>query len=431
MPVKNVKRKTNDGFEGVITGLNDKEKEIISNSVGIEANPVDEATDTLTKLKVGDTTYDFNRTLIKNGTYVSEEGFATLNSFSFTAEEMEKINNGEIDMLIGEFNKRSETYYYNAKKYYLGDDDMPLFICSSYTLMNGKSIHYDEVQIYPSLSQGGMISADSPFIPELPSDASTKKYTLKAVNETLTWVDLATDTETFNNVIANSNVTAQGNISAVGKISTVGGLEVYGNSVFTKNLSTSATLKGAHVVAGDTELLPVTPNPTDEATETLEKLKIGDIAYNVGGGASYTAGKNISISETNEISIANDMESVNSIKFNCSEVNRIVTIKQSSSWQTFAITTDDLNYFPSIQLFAGNNYSYKNMYIYVDGSNFNLNNMYRIHFEIPPHGYSVYDFYTLVTRGKVPDVPSSDGTYVLKATVSSGTLTYSWVKEGE
>ena len=283
MPVKNVKRKTNDGFEGVITGLNDKEKEIIANSVGIEANPVDEATDTLTKLKVGDTTYDFNRILIKNGTYVSEEGFATLNSFSFTDEEMEKINNGEIDMLIGEFNKRNETYYYNAKKYYLGDDDdMPLFICSSYTLMNGESIHYNEVQIYPSLSQGGMISTDSPFIPELPSDASTKKYTLKAVNGALTWVDLATDTETFNNVVVNSNVTAQGNISAIGKISTVGGLEVYGNSVFTKDLSTSATLKGAHVVSGDTELLPVTPNPTGEATETLTKLKVGGTTYGIG-----------------------------------------------------------------------------------------------------------------------------------------------------
>ena len=34
MPVKNVKRKTNDGFEGVITGLNDKEKEIIYNVGG-------------------------------------------------------------------------------------------------------------------------------------------------------------------------------------------------------------------------------------------------------------------------------------------------------------------------------------------------------------------------------------------------------------
>ena len=58
MPVKNVKRKTNDGFEGVITGLNDKEKEIIANSVGIEANPVDEATETLEKLKVDDVTYN-------------------------------------------------------------------------------------------------------------------------------------------------------------------------------------------------------------------------------------------------------------------------------------------------------------------------------------------------------------------------------------
>ena len=34
MPVKNVKRQTNGGFEGVITGLNDKEKEIISKSIG-------------------------------------------------------------------------------------------------------------------------------------------------------------------------------------------------------------------------------------------------------------------------------------------------------------------------------------------------------------------------------------------------------------
>ena len=83
----------------------------------VEANPSDAAAATLSKLKVGDTTYDFNRTLIKNGTYVSEEGFATLNSFSFTAEEMEKINNGEIDMLIGEFNTPNETYYYNAKNH--------------------------------------------------------------------------------------------------------------------------------------------------------------------------------------------------------------------------------------------------------------------------------------------------------------------------
>ena len=263
-------------MNNIIKGIDELKEQAVA------ANPTDDATATLSKLKVGDTTYDFNRTLIKNGTYVSEEGFATLNSFSFTAEEMEKINNGEIDMLIGEFNTRNETYYYNAKKYYSGDDDMPLFICSSYTLMNGESIHYNEVQIYPSLSQGGMISADSPFIPELPSDASTKKYTLKAVNGTLTWVDPATDTETFNNIVVNNNVTAQGNISAVGKISTVGGLEVYGNSVFTKDLSTSATLKGAHVVSGATELLPVTPNPADEATETLSKLKVGNTTYGIG-----------------------------------------------------------------------------------------------------------------------------------------------------
>lgn len=33
MPVKNVKRRTNDGFEGTITGLTEEEKEIISSSI--------------------------------------------------------------------------------------------------------------------------------------------------------------------------------------------------------------------------------------------------------------------------------------------------------------------------------------------------------------------------------------------------------------
>ena len=39
------------------------------------------------------------------------------------------------------------------------------------------------------------------------------------------------------------------------------------------------------------------------------------------------------------------------------------------------------------------------------------------------------DVTKLVTAEKVPDAPSSNGTYVLKVTVSSGTPTYSWVAE--
>ena len=39
------------------------------------------------------------------------------------------------------------------------------------------------------------------------------------------------------------------------------------------------------------------------------------------------------------------------------------------------------------------------------------------------------DVTKLVTTEKVPDAPSSNGTYVLKVTVSGGTPTYSWVAE--
>lgn len=42
-----------------------------------------------------------------------------------------------------------------------------------------------------------------------------------------------------------------------------------------------------------------------------------------------------------------------------------------------------------------------------------------------PSVKAVYDF----VNNKVPDAPTTDGNYILKCSISSGTPTYSWVQE--
>ena len=168
-------------------------------------------------------------------------------------------------------------------------------------------------------------------------------------------------------------------------------------------------------------------NPVDEATETLEKLKVDNITYNVGGGgggATYTAGKNISISEANEISVVDDINDVKSIQL------RAMYDKGSETYlkdKHLGLKVENkTQYCPAIE-FLNNVYSYYDVkFGWKNMSWGNFNHVY-FDFKYKPGG----DFYPFMSRVSVPDVPTSDGTYVLKATISSGTLTYSWVKEGE
>ena len=183
MPVKNVKRKTNDGFEGVITGLNDKEKEIISNSVGIEANPADEATGTLNKLKIGDGIYsvDYGPKLIELSEITSDFSTTTQEAYNLL---LNGINSGKI---IGIHAETEGTFLFRGFINFdlvfseiIGDNqEFVLLIKENLTI---------ETFTYTS------------FVPPLPDDSSSKTYTLRSVNGILTWVDTSVGTQYFEDI---------------------------------------------------------------------------------------------------------------------------------------------------------------------------------------------------------------------------------------
>ena len=139
-----------------------------------------------------------------------------------------------------------------------------------------------------------------------------------------------------------------------------------------------------------------------------------------GGGSDYTAGKNINISEAKEISLPNDLTLLKSISIFGNNESGKVVIKQTANGNLFFMTEN----FPSFRLFGGSGYSSKDLNIYFDVESFK-NYTLRFDFTDLKEG----SLYTLISRARVPDAPSGDGTYILKATVSNGNLTYSWVAE--
>lgn len=107
MPVKNVKRQTNGCFEGVITGLNDKEKKIISKSVGDKY--ITESTNKLILKPVNTNGNDFEVRTKDNDVVVSFTQNAPGNSSSydlFTAILSTATNeDGEVYNIVARFTK--------------------------------------------------------------------------------------------------------------------------------------------------------------------------------------------------------------------------------------------------------------------------------------------------------------------------------------
>ena len=171
----------------------------------------------------------------------------------------------------------------------------------------------------------------------------------------------------------------------------------------------------------------VEANPTREATQTLEKIKIGDVAYNVGGGggggSDYTAGSNIEINEAKEISVNPIMTGLESISLKDSGGQKNIIYTESGGIIKVR-TSSTLTKYPKFRLV---NYNYLN------------NRELTISFDCDPNyaetilirGQKINGTsYVFLTKGaSVPFVPSGDGTYVLKATVSGGAVTYTWVAE--
>ena len=137
-----------------------------------------------------------------------------------------------------------------------------------------------------------------------------------------------------------------------------------------------------------------------------------------GGGSDYTAGKNITISEAKEISLPDNIESLKSISIFKDNESEKVTIKQSIANELLFMAEA----LPRFRLYGGSGYLRKDLNVLFD---IESHKSYSLRFDFT--GLNEGTVYTPISRARVPDVPSDDGTYILKATVSNGSLTYSWV----
>ena len=210
MPVKNVKRKTNDGFEGVITGLNDKEKEIISNSV-VEANPSTEATETLNKLRVSDTIYNVggDRCLYVEGTFMEESNGNINNTFSLSEEDKAKIDNKEIDVISGTYQKSASdespssfTAVRNAIVDYEGQK-IAVFLGADVRAYSTDTlqVYGYQVAINPGMNIIQVFRKEIFYSPAvLPPDFYIKTFTFQSVNGVPTWVDTSVGTQYFEDI---------------------------------------------------------------------------------------------------------------------------------------------------------------------------------------------------------------------------------------
>lgn len=143
-----------------------------------------------------------------------------------------------------------------------------------------------------------------------------------------------------------------------------------------------------------------------------------------GGGSDYTAGKNITISEAKEISIPDNLNLLKSISIYSNNESANVKLQQSFDYD-LTFLSDNYQILPALRFKAGSGNMSKE--IRVRFIRAGIGNAYDIAIDL--QGLIEGPLYPLISRSRIPDVPSSDGTYILKATVSNGTLAYSWVAE--
>ena len=140
-----------------------------------------------------------------------------------------------------------------------------------------------------------------------------------------------------------------------------------------------------------------------------------------GGGSDYTAGSNIEISDSKVISVKSDITGFSSVDDKYTDGVKIISsnkgaLKIQTKWSG--------SIYPRIQLLSRNatdNKGYVSLGLIA-------NSNYKQFIEFDCYDYGENTAYAFMTRGsKVPQVPTGDGTYVLKATVSGNNVTYEWV----
>ena len=220
-----------------------------SNNTNVEANPADEATEILNKLKVGETTYSTaQRGLTLTGTHISEdkEDELTIGSLTISDEDYNRVINGEIDYIQATGGRNEDIWgWYVGKK-----DGADAFIgiqcmSGSQRIIRYFNLIFSEELIGEVGSKAAYMIQDFSTLPVSPSDSpiksyviktndfgaaswvegivppplpsdTSKTYALRSVNGTLTWVDVtagtSVDTQKFKNVEVSGYLDVTGSI---------------------------------------------------------------------------------------------------------------------------------------------------------------------------------------------------------------------------
>ena len=150
----------------------------------------------LTNIQVGSKVYSIpsggggSSILRKDGTFHRIDQGTIYNRIYFSPEEYNKIKNGEISIIYGEWqNDTGIAGYYFVE---INSNMDNTYIYRNTYSIDGTVVTTIFSYLLEVYEEGGLLHidmVDHPFIPTLPTDASSKTYTLKAVNGVLTWVE--------------------------------------------------------------------------------------------------------------------------------------------------------------------------------------------------------------------------------------------------
>lgn len=221
-----------------------------------------------------------------------------------------------------------------------------------------------------------------------------------------------------------------------------GNLKVDGTIIASGEIR-AGDVSASKFLLGTEEMPLVKANPAGDATGTLEKIKIGDVAYKVGGGSgereltliapyskeSLSNNKKINVDDETFIKIAECYYETIKIYFNDGNPLGIFNVLSIHDNDNKVISRKYLSssyneYKSSLTAWFGKNITQPlcafiqtggvsgSQYIQVSGYQPN---------PIPDLDKAKFD-----ALYKLADKPTQDGTYVLKATVSGGAVTYTW-----
>lgn len=101
------------------------------------------------------------------------------------------------------------------------------------------------------------------------------------------------------------DVESNGDLGVAGNTQVDGRLQV-NSSIISNGDIRGGIISGTKFLLGTEEMPMVKANPTGEATETLNKVKIGDVAYNVGGGGGGITKRTLTIPKSELIPSPDD-----------------------------------------------------------------------------------------------------------------------------